>query len=188
MVKPLSAQITQAHTETNDAHRLALEAVQMVKDLMLEGGKMEAENIVKEADQHVRLERTKVAGKGLRLFMPIVKTGLARFMGNPMIAKDGQAETVLEVIRSLKDDKSGRLEKLMRILGKEQLEAVGDLIGYAEGHEKLAESLKKLRGGMDEAKMEKLGQVLTSREFSAIASLFEDDEEDEPKPEAKKAS
>lgn len=179
IVKPLADQIAQARIQTNEAHKLALEAVTMVKDLLLEGGKMEADSLVKEADQTVRVERTKLAARGMRLFMPLVKSGAARWLGNPAIAKDGQAEGVLELVRSLKEDKP-RLQKLFSILNEKQVEAITQLLGYAEGREKLTDSLRMLRGEIDEEQMKLLGELLTSRELNTVQALFEDAEDNEP--------
>ena len=169
-----------------DAHTMTIETVKLVRDLIVDQAKMEGESLVKAADQTVRVERTKVAAQGIRMFAPIVKTGLARVLGNASLAREAQSETVLEVIKSLKDDPK-KLTELQQVLSEKQLEAVSSLLSFAEGHSNLGEALKVLKSEMTGERMTALSRILTDRQLTAIGSLFdeEDDEKSEPEPEKK---
>jgi hypothetical protein len=184
VVKPLAAQISAARTETNDAHKISLDAVGLVRDLLLEGGKLEADRVVREADQTVRVERTRVAARGLKLLMPLAKAGVSRWLQMPGITKDAQAEGVLELVRDLQREPA-KVAELMTILDGPQVEAVQQLLGYAEGAEKLGEALRSLRSRMTGPQMEKLQGMLTSRQLAVLAALFEDEDDEETKNEAK---
>lgn len=165
------------------AQKLLLETLELVRDLIIEQGKLEAERIKSDADQTIRIEKTRLAAKGIQQFAPIAKAGMARFLGLPAVAREAQAETVLEVVRSLKE-KPDKLIQLQAILSADQLGAVGSLLGFAEGHEKLAEALDIIRRDMTPERRDALMQVLDDRELTAIASLFEDAEPDNAGPSA----
>ena len=174
----------------HDSFKLQLELYGLLKELIVGQGQLEADVIKSQADQTIRVERTRVAAKGLKLFAPIVKAGIGKALGAMAIAKDGRAETVLELVRSIKD-KPGGLGEFAGVLDQEQLEAVQGIVNYAEGHENLGKSLATLKGRMTQEQKAKLQGMLSDRQLIALASLFEDDddegEEAKPEPEKKTA-
>jgi len=168
----------------DESFKLQIEVFKTLKELYIGQGQLEAEVTKAQADQTVRLERTKVAGKGMRLFAPIVKAGLAKALGAPMLAKDARAETVLELVRSLQAE-PGRVGALAEILDDDQRESMLKLVEYAEGREKLEDALGKLKTLRPEQRT-KIAAMLTQRELIALASLEDDGDEDEDEDEEEK--
>lgn len=169
------------------AHKTTLEAVTLVKDLIMALAELEAEAIKSKADQTVRIERTKVAAKGMNLLGPVVKKGIARFLRDPAIADEADSQGLLEIMRSLKETPE-KLAELAGTLDEEQQGAMQTILGFAEGAEKLKSALTTLKHRMTPEQGEKLQGILTQRQFSALASVFEDLDEPEEKKEPEKKS
>jgi hypothetical protein len=166
----------------NESQKQQLESMKLLREFIIGTGELEAQRIKTEADQTVRIERTKVAAKGMKLFAPIVKAGLGRVLHMPMLARDAQSETLLELFRGLKD---GKREKLLAVMNDKQREAFENLATYAAAHEGIEDSLKVLKDELLEhpEQMGELQGFLDQKEIGAILSLFEGDEEDEKKAE-----
>ena len=165
------------------AQKQSLDVFALIKDLIVGQGELEATRIKTEADQTVRIERTKVAASGIKTFAPIVKAGLARWLRAPAIERDAQAETVLELVKDLKGEVR---EKIGEVLDDEQQEAMLTLVGYAEGAGNIKGALRTLRSRMTSEQMQKLAGLLNERQLTAIGSLFEADEDEEPKKQEDK--
>lgn len=178
----LMAQIVQQGERLQEAQKQSLEAITLVEHLIVEGAKLEGESIKLAADQSIRVERTKVAASGIRLFAPLLKAGVARVTGFPAIARDAQSDTVFEVFESLRKEPE-RVGKLAQILDDKQRDAMMTIIGYSEGATKLAGALSTLKSRMTMEQTGQLSELLTQREMTAIASLFEGSEEESPKAE-----
>lgn len=161
----------------HDTFKLQLELFGLLKDLVVGQGQMEADAIKTQADQSVRLERTKVAAGGLRMFAPIVKAGIARALGRPELARDAQAETLAELASSLGKDPE-RMMRMQAGLDEGQREAIGEILGFVAGQESLEKNLRKLRATMTPEKMGELSKHLKEREMTALASIFDDLDED----------
>lgn len=171
-----------------DGFALQLQLFAFMKDLMISTGEVEAQKIKSDADQTVRIERTKLAAHGLRMFAPIAKAGFARALGRPELARDAQGETVGEVIASLTKAPE-RFAKVTGLLDEKQREAVGTILDFATGKEKLTAAIKALKSGMTQEKMSELQKHMTDKELTGIMSLFDEvEDDDEQKEPEKKAS
>ena len=166
------------------SQRMAIDAVTLVKDLIIAGANLEAESIKSTADQTIRVERTKVAARGIPLFGPIVKKGLAHALGAKGIEVDAQGETVTAVMEDLRKD--GKLEAIGEVLDEEQRNAVELVMGATIGRDEVKRALRLLKSRMTPEQGIKLSGILSERQMTAIGSLFEFADEDEEKPEPAK--
>ena len=182
--KLLIEEMTRQGEASARAQAQSIETFSLMKDLILGMAEVEASKIKADADQTIRVERIKVASRGVQLFAPIVKAGLARARGAPALARDAQSETVLEVIQGLEKSPE-KLARLSEILDQEQLAAVGFLIDYANGHKMLPAALKTLKSRMMPEQLAALSGVLNQEQLAAVASLFEAADDDDPKPGAR---
>lgn len=168
-----------------DSQKQTLETFALMKELIIGMAEVEATRIKAEADQTIRVERTKVAAHGMRLLAPVVKAGMARALRAPAIERDAQSETLLQLFRSMTEEKRA---KLVGVLDEQQREAFETLTMYAVAHETIGESLKTLKDRMTPEQAAALSGVLSQNEMGAVMSLFdgEDNEatEQQKKPES----
>lgn len=179
----LLQELTRAGDVVKDSQTMALEAVRLVRDLIIEGAKLEAETIKQTADQSIRIQRTRVAERGVNLFAPIIKKGLARAIGAPGLAVEAEAETLAAVVEDLQRD--GKVPALVEVFDDEQRDAIDLLMAAAIGKDKIRAALKKLKDSTTPEQAIKLGSILNQRQQTAFASLFEFAEDDEPAKESK---
>lgn len=155
-----------------------LEVLQLTREYIIGTAEIDAQRVKSEADQTVRLERTKVAAKGMKMLTPVLKRGMAWALKAPELARDAQSEGLLELFRNLSDDKRA---KLLGVMNEKQREAFENLATYAAAHESRDESLKVLKEEMTPEQGSALMEFLDQKELQLIMELFEDaDEEDKP--------